>query len=108
MMASQTSGHGADHAGSIGLYLAVFVGLLVLTATTTAIAFVDLGPFNNVAAIGIAAVKATLVVLFFMHMKGSPKMVPIVFLSGIVWLLVLLAITLSDYFSRGWLGVAGR
>jgi cytochrome c oxidase subunit IV len=98
----------AEHAGSIGLYVAIFSALLVLTATTTAVAFVDLGPFNNVAAIGIAAVKATLVVLFFMHMKGSPRMVPIVFLSGIAWLFILLSITLADYLSRGWLGVAGR
>ena len=106
-MASHEQG-AVGHAGSIGLYLGVFAALLVLTATTTAVAFVDLGPFNNVAAIGIAAVKATLVVLFFMHMKGSPKMVPIVFLSGIAWLFILLSITLADYFSRGWLGVAGR
>jgi cytochrome c oxidase subunit 4 len=105
-MAAQ--GGSAEHAGSIGLYVAVFAALLVLTATTTVVAFVDLGPFNNVVAIGIAAVKATLVVLFFMHMKGSPRMVPIVFLSGIAWLFILLAITLADYFSRGWLGVAGR
>jgi cytochrome c oxidase subunit IV len=98
----------ATHVSPIRLYVGIFVALLALTAATTLIAFQDLGPFNNVVAIGIAAVKATLVILFFMHMRWSSRMVPIVFASGIFWLLILLGITLADYFSRGWLGVAGR
>jgi cytochrome c oxidase subunit 4 len=104
------SGHGGaqGHVAPIGLYLTIFVALLVGTAATTLIAFVDLGPFNNVVAIGIAAVKATLVILFFMHMRWSARMVPITFACGIFWLLILLGITLADYLSRGWLGVAGR
>ena len=99
---------GAGHVSSMGVYLAVFAALLVGTAVTTAVAFVDLGPFNNVAAIGIAAIKAILVILFFMHVKHSARMVPIVLVSGLFWLAILLALTLADYFSRGWLGVAGR
>jgi cytochrome c oxidase subunit IV len=96
------------HVAPLSLYFAIFVALLVGTAATTAIAFVDLGPFNNVVAIGIAAVKATLVILFFMHMRWSPRMVPIVFVSGLFWLVILLTLTLADYFTRGWLGVPGR
>lgn len=102
-------GHGAvGHVAPLGLYFAIFLALLAGTAATTMIAFVDLGPFNNVVAIGIAGIKATLVVLFFMHMRWSPRMVPIVFVSGIFWLVVLLTITLADYFTRGWLGVPGK
>ena len=96
------------HVSSIGLYVLIFVLLLAFTGITTAVAFVDLGPFNNVVAIGIAVIKATLVILFFMHMKYSTRMVPLVFASGIFGLVILLGITFADYFSRGWLGVAGR
>jgi cytochrome c oxidase subunit 4 len=98
----------AGHVSSVGLYVLIFVILLAFTALTTAVAFVDLGPFNNVVAIGIAVAKSTLVILFFMHMKYSTKMVPLVFCAGIFGLVILLGITFADYYSRGWLGVAGR
>ena len=108
MDAQESHGHGHGHIAPLPLYFGVFFALLAGTAATTAIAFVDLGPFNNLVAIGIAGVKATLVVLFFMHMRWSPRMVPITFVSGLFWLVILLALTLADYFTRGWLGVAGR
>jgi len=109
MASVETHASGAGgHIAPLPLYFGIFIALLVGTAATTAIAFVDLGPFNNVVAIGIAAVKATLVILFFMHMRWSTRMVPIVFVSGLFWLLIMLALTFADYFTRGWLGVAGR
>jgi cytochrome c oxidase subunit 4 len=87
------------------VYFAVFAALLVLTATTTAVSFVDLGPWNSVVALGIAFLKATLVVLFFMHVKYSPRLTQIVIAGGLFWLAILLALTLSDFVTRGWLPI---
>ena len=87
------------------VYYAVFVALLVLTAITTAVAFVDLGPWNTVVALGIAFLKATLVALFFMHVKYSPRLTQVVVAGGIFWLAILIVLTLSDFVSRGWLPV---
>ena len=86
-------------------YLLVFAALLVLTGVTTAVAFLDLGPLNNVAALGIAVVKATLVVLYFMHVKGSPRMTRLVIGAALVWLAILVALTLGDYATRIGVGV---
>ena len=87
------------------VYFAVFTALLVLTATTTAVSFLDLGPWNTVVALAIAFLKATLVVLFFMHVKYSPRLTQVVIAGGLFWLAILLALTLSDFLSRGWLPV---
>ena len=89
-------------------YVLIFAALLLLTAATTAIAFRDLGPLNNLMALGIAVTKATLVVLYFMHAKGSPRLTKLVIAAALVWLVLLFALTLGDYLSRGWLGVPGR
>jgi cytochrome c oxidase subunit 4 len=85
------------------VYFAVFTALIVLTATTTAISFVDLGPWSTVVALGIAFVKATLVVLFFMHVKYSPRLTQIVIAGGLFWLAIMVGLTLADFVSRGWL-----
>ena len=87
------------------VYYAVFAALLVLTAITTAVAFVDLGPWNTVVALGIAFVKATLVALFFMHVKYSPRLTQVIVAGGLFWLAILIVLTLSDFVSRGWLPV---
>ena len=91
------------HVVPVKIYVAVFVTLLVMTAATTAISGVDLGPWNTVVALGIAVFKATLVVLFFMHAKYSPRLTHLVILAGIFWLALLLLITFSDFATRGWL-----
>ncbi len=88
------------HVVPVRTYLAVFIALLALTATTTAAAFVDLGPFNNVVALGIAALKVTLVVLIFMHVKYSPRLIPLVVTAGLFWLVILIALSLTDYLMR--------
>jgi cytochrome c oxidase subunit 4 len=77
----------------------------VLTATTTAVSFVDLGPWNTVVALAIAFFKATLVVLFFMHVKYSPRLTQVTVGGGLLWLAILILITLSDFMTRGWLPV---
>ena len=95
----------SEHVVPRKVYFAVFVALLVLTAITTAVAFVDLGPWNTVVALGIAFLKATLVALFFMHVKYSPRLTQIVVAGGIFWLAILIVLTLSDFVTRGWLPV---
>jgi cytochrome c oxidase subunit 4 len=97
-----------SHVVPARVYLLVFAALLVLTGTTVGVAFIDLGPLNNVVAMGIAALKATLVVLFFMGVRYSTKLTPLVILSGLFMLGVMVSLTLADYATRGWLGVAGK
>ena len=99
---------GEAHVVPVGVYLAVFVALMLLTAVTTAAAFYDLGPLNNVVALGIATLKATLVVLFFMHVRYGTRLTPLVITAGLFWLAILIALSLTDYLTRGWLGVPGR
>jgi cytochrome c oxidase subunit 4 len=99
---------GGAHVVPVGVYLAVFAALMVLTAVTTAAAFQDLGPLNNVVALGIATLKASLVVLFFMHVRYGTRLTPLVITAGLFWMVILIALTLTDYLTRGWLGVPGR
>jgi cytochrome c oxidase subunit 4 len=93
----------SEHVVPRSVYFAVFAALIVLTATTTAVSFVNLGPWNSVVALGIAFLKATLVVLFFMHVKYSPRLTQIVIVGGLFWLAIMIGLTLSDFISRGWL-----
>jgi cytochrome c oxidase subunit 4 len=88
---------------SQGFYLAIGLGLLVLTATTVGAAFINLGPFNPIIALLIATIKATLVVLFFMHVKGaSEKLTGAVLVSGFFFLAILISLSLADYLTRSW------
>ena len=98
----------SEHVDSVKTYVLVFLGLIFLTVATTAVAFVNLGPFSVVAALGIACCKALLVALFFMHVRHSTKLTKLVVLGGLLWLVILLMLTLSDFTTRGWLGVPGR
>lgn len=94
----------SSHVVPVRLYLAVFLSLMVFTAITVAVAFVDLGPLSNVVMLGIAVAKATLVVLFFMHVRYATRLIPIVVAGGVFWLLILFGLTMADYVTRGWLG----
>lgn len=89
-----------EHIVKPGTYLVIITALLFLTGLTVTAAYINLGKFNIVAALGIATLKATLVVLFFMHAKYSPKRTQLVIMAGIFWLIILLFMTLSDYASR--------
>jgi cytochrome c oxidase subunit IV len=88
---------------SVKTYVGVFAALIVFTVTTVAVSKLDLGEYNFVAAMTIAIVKATLVVLFFMHVKQSSSMTKLFVVAGFFWMAILFVFTLSDYFSRGWL-----
>jgi len=89
-----------EHVVSPGTYLVIILTLLALTGITVFAAFVDLGRFNIVVALLIATIKATLVVLIFMHAKYAPERTKLVIIAGIFWLALLLFMTLSDYASR--------
>ena len=97
-----------EHIDSIRTYTLVLLALLVLTAATTLVAFVDLGAFSVVVALAIAVCKMLLVALFFMHVRHSTKLTKLVVLGGLLWLVILLMLTLSDFTTRGWMGVPGR
>ena len=96
------------HLDSIKTYALVFIALIVLTVATTAVAFVDLGPFSVVVALLVAVCKMLLVALFFMHVRHSTKMMRLVVVGGLFWLLILLSFTLADVWTRGLVGVPGR
>ena len=92
----------SGHVAAKMMYYAVFVALLVGTGLTVAAAFVDMGPMNNVVMLTIACVKASLVILFFMHVRWSTRLTWVVVASGFFWLLIMFTLTMTDYFSRGW------
>lgn len=83
-------------------YALTFLGLLGLTLLTTLLGYLDMGPFNMIAAVGIAAVKASLIASFFMHALFEVRLVRVVMAGGIVWFLILISFTLSDYITRSW------
>lgn len=89
-----------EHIVKPGTYLVIITTLLALTGVTVYAAYVNLGKYNIVVALAIATVKATFVVLFFMHAKYSPRRTQLVIVAGIFWLALLLFMTLSDYISR--------
>ena len=82
-------------------YYLIFLALLVGTGLTWWVATIDLGAMNNVIMLTIAVTKATLVVLFFMHVKYGSRLTWVVILGAVFWLLILLFMTMNDYFTRG-------
>ncbi|MFQ5604157.1 MAG: cytochrome C oxidase subunit IV family protein [bacterium] len=84
------------------VYFLIFFILIVLTAMTVWVAFLDLGPINDVLALSIASVKAMLVILYFMHVRYSSKLIGIFVGAGFLFLLILLVFTMSDILTRGW------
>ena len=91
-----------DHVVPTRTYYIIFAVLLLCTYLTWQVAYFDLGALNTVAALTIAVFKATLVVLFFMHVKYSPRLTWIVVLGSVFWLGILLSLTLTDYITRPW------
>jgi cytochrome c oxidase subunit 4 len=92
----------AHHIVSPVVYVAILFALLVGTALTVWASYVDLGIWNPILAIAIACTKATLVVLFFMHVKYSSKLTKLTVGAGIFMFLTLISMTLADYISRAW------
>jgi len=82
------------------IYIAIFLALIVGTTLTVWAAFQNFHQFNIVIALGIATIKATLVVLYFMHARYSTKRTQLVIVCAVFWLAIMLALTLSDYQTR--------
>ena len=82
------------------LYWRTFAALVVLLAITWSVGYVDLGQFNLIFALGIAIAKAILIMLFFMHIRGSSALLHFVAAAGVLWLLILLSLVLGDYMTR--------
>lgn len=105
-------GHVEDthHIVPVRIYLIIFAALLVGTVITVAVSRYDLDvqilgktvPMNTVVALAIAGAKAALVVLYFMHVKYSPRLIWLFAAAGFLWLAILLVLTYSDYASRNW------
>jgi cytochrome c oxidase subunit 4 len=89
-------------------YGAVFAALLVLTALTYIVATFDFGLLNTPIALAVAGLKAFLVISIFMGVRYNTPLTKVVVLAGFFWLLIMFVLTLNDYLTRGWLGVAGR
>jgi cytochrome c oxidase subunit 4 len=99
---------GAHHIVPKRVYFAVFITLIVMTWVTAFVSTVDLGRWNIFVALAIAIFKASLVVLFFMHVWYSTRLTKMIVMSSIFWLVLLLFITMVDIWTRGWMGVPGR
>ncbi len=73
-----------------------------LLALTWGLGYVNLGVFNLPLALFISVAKTLLIVLFFMHIKGSSRLLHLAAFTGLLWLFLMLLLTLADYYSRGW------
>ena len=95
----------SDHSKSLPLkmYFSVWIALLAGTFLTYKAAFIELGHFNAAVALTIATIKALLVALFFMHLKGAgEKLLKLVVISTLFFLFILIALSMADYGTRGW------
>ena len=94
----------SEHIVSVRVYITIFLALLVGTALTVAAAFFDFPwRLNTIVALTIATAKATLVVLYFMHVRCSSRLIWVIVASALFWMAILFAFTFSDYFTRNWL-----
>ncbi len=91
-----------SHIVSPMVYFVIFMALLAGTALTIGASYIDMGPWNPVVALAIAVTKATLVVLYFMHIKYSSKLMKLTVGAGVFTFLILVGMSLSDYISRAW------
>src|SRR5205807_1547131 len=90
------------------VYARTCIALLALLALTWTVAYIDLGPFNLIVALAVAIAKAIIIALFFMHIKGSSRLLHLAAVAGVIWLLFLISLTLGDYITRGWvIAIAG-
>lgn len=94
----------SEHIVQPRVYITIFLALLVGTGLTVVAARIDFpGPLNVIVALTIAVVKATLVILYFMHVRYSARLIWLVIGSALFWLAIMFALTISDYWTRTWL-----
>lgn len=94
----------SEHIVPVRIYVTIFLVLLVGTALTVFAAFFDFPwQLNTIVALTIACTKATLVVLYFMHVRYSSRLIWVIVAAALFWMAILFALTLSDYNTRSWL-----
>jgi cytochrome c oxidase subunit IV len=110
--------HDTTHAhpeNPIKFYIGVFTLLMVMTLLTVYVAQFDLegmfkdtpviksfsGVLNALVALTIAVIKATAVILIFMHVRWSSRLTQVIVVASVFWLLIMLSFTISDYVTRG-------
>ena len=93
----------SEHLVPVRIYYVIFTTLMLLTLVTLDVAFYNFGMLNVSIALGIATTKATLVILYFMHVRYAPPLTAVFASLGFIWLLMLIGFTLSDFMTRGWL-----
>lgn len=89
-------------------YAFAWLGLLGLTLLNTLIAFVNLGGWSTIIAVGIAAIMASVVAGFLMHAFYETKLIRLIVAGAVIWFLILISLTLGDYMTRGWLPFPGK
>jgi cytochrome c oxidase subunit 4 len=92
--------HDQHHVVPLKIYYGIFGILMVLTGVTVGVAYIDLGRWNTVVALAIACFKAMVVVLYFMHVKYSTRLIKLTVLAGLYWMVILFGLTLGDYLTR--------
>jgi cytochrome c oxidase subunit 4 len=90
------------HIPKVKALVLVWAALIILTGTTSAVSYLELGRWNIVVALLIAVTKAALVVWIFMGVRYTTTLTRLFVVAGLVWLSIMLLITFSDYTSRGW------
>jgi cytochrome c oxidase subunit 4 len=98
-----SSGEHRQHVIASSVYVGIWAILMVLTAVTVFASYIEMGDFNIVVALVIATIKATLVVLFFMHLYYSSKLTKVTVVAAIFFLFLLLGLSMTDYLTRGWI-----
>jgi cytochrome c oxidase subunit 4 len=93
----------SEHVVEKKIYYTVFGSLMVLLGGTIVIAYIHLGKLNVIAALTIAVIKAVLIILYFMHVRYSSRLLWIFVGAGFFWLGILFALSFSDFLTRGWL-----
>jgi cytochrome c oxidase subunit 4 len=99
---SETRDHHHDqpHIGP-KTYLVIYAALLGLMTLTVLASLVNLGPANFGVAMAIATAKMVLIILYFMHVRYSDKLTWVFSTAAFLWLIIFIAGTLNDYFTRG-------
>jgi cytochrome c oxidase subunit 4 len=97
----------SGHISPTSTYLTIFGALMVCTILTVVAAFINMGNLNFPVALTIAVFKATLVVLFFMHIKYGSSLTKLIVGTAFFFLGIMLTLTMADYLSRGWFTAPG-
>jgi cytochrome c oxidase subunit 4 len=98
----------SEHTISKTSYFAVYGALLVLLLVTVGAAYIDLGRLNFPVAMAVAITKAVLIILIFMHVRYEEPLVWVFAAAAFGWLAILMALSMSDYFTRNLIAIPGK